>query len=228
MRRDANTVDELKNNFIEHALSRYIKADRRVMTFIADFIFIGKTVDDAIAREEIIHNQFRAGYCYYFAHMLKAAFNDGEVCWAAPFGHIVWRYNGEVYDIEGVCDSETDLFIPESFLGDSIKDFKHIRDEVFDATKDDIDRTITEYKQSLAYAQETKILTVRYKRNKRDEFYCQLTDEMNKHLLGLDENSSGIYSTYLQAHGDRKEMDGKPGYIYSIKAPGATRGAYHS
>ena len=37
--------------------------------------------------EEVIRHQFRAGYCYYFAHMLELAYPGGEVCLCYPFGH---------------------------------------------------------------------------------------------------------------------------------------------
>lgn len=60
---------------------------------------------------EIIWQTFTAGYCYYFAVMLKDAFQRGEICWCAPYGHICWvDDNGVPYDISGVCDSNV-IFI---------------------------------------------------------------------------------------------------------------------
>ena len=78
--------------------------------------------------------------------MLKTAFNRGEICWAAPFGHIVWvDDDGIPYDVEGVNDSECDYYIPISFLGDAIFDFMHVEGKEYSATDDDLDRIIKEY-----------------------------------------------------------------------------------
>ena len=58
--------------------------------------------------------------------MLKDVFNRGQVCWAAPFGHMVWvDENGTPYDIEGKYQGEAFYFIPEDMCGDSIIGFKH-------------------------------------------------------------------------------------------------------
>lgn len=160
-REEWKTVEDVKNGFINDQLKWNEKASAKVISFIADFRFVGLTVDSALDRAEIIREQFRNGYCYYFAHILKVAFNNGEVCWAAPFGHFVWKYNNEIYDIEGVYYGEAELFIPETFMGDSVKDFKHVRGEVFNATKHDIDRFIDEYKQSLK-PKEENILNTRF------------------------------------------------------------------
>ena len=72
---------------------------------------------------------FRQGYCWHFAHMLKTTFGCGEVCWAAPFGHFVYMYNGIPYDVEGVYQGEATYFIPESYIPEELLlDFKHIPD----------------------------------------------------------------------------------------------------
>lgn len=52
------------------------------------------------------------------------------------------------------------------------------------------------------------------------QYTCGLTDVMNNYLV----NGKKDASTYLYDYGPRKEMDGKPGYVYSIRFPGATRG----
>lgn len=73
---------------------------------------------------------FRSGYCYYFALILKDAFQRGELCHAYPYGHIVWvDTNGVSYDIEGVYVSDSEEFIPIEKLGDDIKNFKHVPGE---------------------------------------------------------------------------------------------------
>ena len=78
--------------------------------------------------------------------MLKAAFNRGEICWAAPFGHIVWvDENGIPYDISGVNESETDDYIPEYMMGNTINDFKHISGREYDTPKWQIEQMISEW-----------------------------------------------------------------------------------
>ena len=92
---------------------------------------------------------FRGGYCYYFALMLKDAFGRGLVCWAAPFGHMVWLDTDNTpYDIEGVYEGEATDIIPVSFMGKFVEDFKH-NPETFGegATKDDIQNIINTYRK---------------------------------------------------------------------------------
>ena len=73
------------------------KADEEVLRFIYDFS-VKQGYGEA---EDVLYQQFASGYCYYFACMLKAAFNRGEVCWAAPYGHIVWVDENDIpYDTE--------------------------------------------------------------------------------------------------------------------------------
>jgi len=63
----------------------------------------------------------------YIALMLKGLFNRGEIVWAAPFGHIMWKDIDEVpYDIYGAYGSEYEYLIPIEYLGDDIKDFTHL------------------------------------------------------------------------------------------------------
>lgn len=80
-----------------HVISGKEAADKDVISFIEGFL----------GDHEIIWQTFTAGYCYYFAVMLKDAFQRGEIRWCAPYGHICWvDDNGVPYDISGVCDSE--------------------------------------------------------------------------------------------------------------------------
>lgn len=111
------------------------KADEEVLRFIYDFS-VKQGYGEA---EEVLYQQFASGYCYYFAHMLQSAFNRGEVCWAAPYGHIVWVDENDIpYDISGVNESETDDYIPEYMMGDTILDFKHIAGKVHDTSDQEI------------------------------------------------------------------------------------------
>ena len=51
--------------------------------------------------EECVRHLFRSGYCYYFAKMLEIAYPGGKVCLTYPYGHFIYWYNDEAYDIEG-------------------------------------------------------------------------------------------------------------------------------
>lgn len=76
----------------------------------------------------------------------KAAFNRGEICWAAPFGHIVWvDENGIPYDISGVNESETDDYIPEYMMGNTILDFKHIAGKVHNTSDQEIAEMVLDW-----------------------------------------------------------------------------------
>ena len=59
--------------------------------------------------------------------MLKLAFKRGEVCWAAPYGHMVWvDDDGIPYDISGLDDSDTNDYIPEFMKECTVKDYRHV------------------------------------------------------------------------------------------------------
>lgn len=88
---------------------------------------------DGDSGEQIDH-LFSAGYCYYFASMLKTAFG-GQLCWAQDRGHIVWADIQEgctfdelqkacAYDISGIFD-DYEVLWPVSYLGDAIVDYLH-------------------------------------------------------------------------------------------------------
>lgn len=111
-----------------------------------------KFIDDFKNHSNIpyeIERLFRSGYCYYFAHILKDAFNRGEVCWCAPLGHIVWTdTDGVSYDIEGINNSECLEYIPIKYMGDTINDFKRT-DKSFNASKSDIIQIIKNYYEDI-------------------------------------------------------------------------------
>lgn len=119
-----------------HIISGKDAADKEVLTFIDAFL----------ENNDIIRKKFRAGYCYYFAVMLKEAFQRGEIYWCAPYGHICWLDdNGVPYDIEGVCDSECDFYIPVSYISEGLADFKHILGMEFGASKEYIENAIQRF-----------------------------------------------------------------------------------
>lgn len=81
-----------------------------------------------------IDHLFCAGYCYYYANILKLAFG-GKVCWAQDRGHIVWvdcasdstfkdLQQSVAYDITGVFEDYEYLF-PIEYLSNAISDYKH-------------------------------------------------------------------------------------------------------
>lgn len=110
-----------KKEFIETWM-KYKCCDEEVIKFIADILYYE---DD---KNNSIYNLFENGYCYYFAVMLKTAFNRGTVCWHRGYGHIVWVDDNDVaYDIGGVFyDYNKDDLLPvESSLGNMIVDFMH-------------------------------------------------------------------------------------------------------
>lgn len=99
-------------------------SDPLVIRFIADILYRTNS-DEGI---EAIYQLFAAGYCYYFANMLKLAFNRGTVCWHKGFGHIVWvDTDGIAYEIGGIFFDygEGDL-VPVEELGDGLKDFMRV------------------------------------------------------------------------------------------------------
>lgn len=91
-----------------------------------------KFIDEIYASQpkenrEAIRRLFHCGYCYYFANMLKLAFNRGTVCLAYPFGHVVWLdVDGVAYDIEGVTASEYEKLVDIDCFPELKYDFMHV------------------------------------------------------------------------------------------------------
>lgn len=130
--------------FVRQNSKRHLKADSRVLTFIAEFL----TATGADLRNmETIRQLFCAGYCYYFAQILKDAFPGGEVSWTAPFGHIVYVYQGIPYDIEGVYQGEATDMIPIVYLARAIDDFRHIPDVAYNATEQELAKIMLDYQE---------------------------------------------------------------------------------
>lgn len=128
---------------INEALTWTPSANRDVLEFIFNFAYCNGINEEAY---EHIRSAFRAGYCYYFANMLKLAFNRGECCLAAPFGHIIWVDEDDTpYDIEGVYTGEATFFIPISYLGVNIEDFMHVPDKNHYNTKEECMDMIYKY-----------------------------------------------------------------------------------
>ena len=63
------------------------KGSGQVIGFINDFL--GYQGDAEAA--QVLQDQFRTGYCYHFALMLKGIFDRGQVVWLAPYEQIGWQ-----------------------------------------------------------------------------------------------------------------------------------------
>ena len=120
-----------------------------ILLFIRQFRTFSSMCEEDTQCEATMWYVFRNGYCWHFAHMLKDTFGCGEVCWAAPFGHFVWLYNSDVYDIEGEYRGEASYFIPESYIPNELfADFKHIpglKGKTGGETSEDIENIIRRY-----------------------------------------------------------------------------------
>ena len=136
-------LEELaKIAFVQRSLSISPIADKKILYFIANFLYHNGT-----ANSELIHNQFRAGYCLHFAMILKDMFKDGEICWCAPYGHMVYMHNNVPYDIEGVNYSDCYYYIPISYIKNGIKDFMHIPGVGFCTSEKYIQNAIKRYEK---------------------------------------------------------------------------------
>lgn len=117
-----------KENWIKHNLQ--IGGNEPVIRFIAAIIFHSKDESDAIP------TLFSAGYCYYFAVILKEAFKRGSICQAWPFSHIVWVDEDDTpYDIYGVNQGEYVELVPVDRYGESLNAFRHVPGEYIPTEK---------------------------------------------------------------------------------------------
>ena len=114
---------------------KYSQYNKDVISFIANIVY-----HSGEQGAETIHDLFRNGYCYWFAHMLMVAFDRGRLCMTYPFGHIVWQDDdGLSYDVEGAYhldDTDCEALIPMKFFGDIQYDFMHIPNKEYRAEKD--------------------------------------------------------------------------------------------
>lgn len=128
-------------DFIKRNKEYNKNSDEKIIEFIYNFL--------SHSDSDSTHYLFRSGYCYYFAQILKNAFNDGDVCLAYPFGHFVYVVNDVPYDIEGVYSGESNEFIPEEYLGEMIYDFKRVPGKSFNATEEQIKEIYNKYLRDL-------------------------------------------------------------------------------
>ena len=117
-----------------------------VIEFITKFKF--KNGPDGV---KYVEDTFGNGYCYYFALMLKEAFQRGELKWHRNHSHIVWMdINGISYDIYGPFKDYNDGdLVSISVLGELIKDFKHIPYTIY--FSEDFEKEADKYNISSSY-----------------------------------------------------------------------------
>lgn len=140
--------EEWTKKLVEDNLKFHPQASRDVLKFIANILYHGAPEVELSDSAESIRSTFRAGYCYYFALMLKDAFNRGCICWAAPFSHMVWMDTNSIpYDVEGVYSGEAECFIPISYLDEELWSFKHVPNT--EGQIREAGDIINEYKQDL-------------------------------------------------------------------------------
>lgn len=139
-------------NFCD-AIENVRTKNKQVLDFIRRFhSHTQRVVDDGYnqVRMETLREQFAAGYCYHFAHILQATFRRGEVMWAAPFGHIVWMdETGVTYDIDGEYKGEAEL-IPIRYIQEHINNFT--REDIAEqegATQEYIENAIQKYHEDI-------------------------------------------------------------------------------
>lgn len=103
-----------KNEWIEYQINN--GGSRDVIEFIEGVIE---------SSGEKFRNAFADDYSYYFANMLKLAFNRGEIYWHRNYHHIVWKDDdGKTYDVFGVYKNRKAEFVPFSHLGNMGQLFK--------------------------------------------------------------------------------------------------------
>lgn len=99
--------------FIKAWLIYFENADIAVLEFIYDFVMHKDGDEDAVTK------LFKTTYSYQFAHMLRATFKRGTVCYAKCANRYVWMDNNIPYMVEGIETAETKEFVPEEQMGDA-------------------------------------------------------------------------------------------------------------
>ena len=129
-----------------------------------------------------IASLFTNGFCYYFAVILKDAFNRGEICWHKNYSHIVWRdVDGTSYDIDGVFDAPDEEIVPvETSLSNMILDFKHTKEKYTVKLPEFHDWIVNEMKSN-----DSHMVSTLFKEIPDDEIIPNLTVEENVTLYWL-------------------------------------------
>lgn len=114
------------------------------------FDFINRFIQKAevtVIEYSSLRSLFMNEYCFYFASMLKAAFERGEIYITDPFDHVVWRdTDNRYYDIDGEYIGEAKVMIPVTDPFCHIEDFKHLgKNDNHGASKEHIEFLINKY-----------------------------------------------------------------------------------
>lgn len=156
-----------KEEWLKSQLEVYPKARKDILEFIWDFIT--PTSVKSNDGQEVLASQFAAGYCYYFALILKDAFG-GEMMWIKGRSHIIWHdiENDELYDSYGVYQLDISADgsgepVPLSFLEGDLESFRH-RGHDFDV-RNEIDKYCNE--NSVSEAELTKEVCNSFPEEKR-------------------------------------------------------------
>lgn len=111
-----------------YTTGRFKNTNPDVINFIAAIKFRSSSAD----YQEGVEDLFSNGYCYYFACMLKAAFDRGDVCWHNGYGHIVWVDTNDIaYDINGVFDDHAGVVRHGGGDRDQLVPLENITDPAF-------------------------------------------------------------------------------------------------
>ena len=131
----------------------WIKTELKIVpeadTVVLDFIYRFRTYLNGVNNlaESILISQFKKGYCYHFAAILQSTFQRGEVCWMAPYGHMVWVDDNHIaYDISGIVKIKNEELIPDYMMGNVLRDFVHIPGDLSEITDTDEKNIIQEWK----------------------------------------------------------------------------------
>ena len=108
--------------FIEYVKIHFIDSQFSSLEAMEEFDWTDK-ISIKKATKPIIRF-YTEGMCYWFAKMLNDAYPGGRMCVKSGQGHIVYYYEGKIYDIEGI-HLEKAKYIPVEYFGDKIDDFKH-------------------------------------------------------------------------------------------------------
>ena len=114
--------------YMAHIIQVTQKAGKKEINIDKKLISPDEFIKKFVTQNDI-RETFLSGYCYYFANILKEAFNRGTIVWAAPYSHICWMdINDNVYDADGLRnDHEVELYVPASYFSEKdLADFKHV------------------------------------------------------------------------------------------------------
>ena len=108
--------------FIKEVKTYFINSQFTSPEAMREFDWSNETAVNKVIRPII--RFYTEGMCYWFAKMLNDAYPGGRMCVKSGCGHIVYYYEGKIYDIEGI-HLEKAKYFPVEYFGDKIDDFKH-------------------------------------------------------------------------------------------------------